>query len=430
MGAYMAPRYFFCALACLVYSGIAIATSAVELVLQKVPPLTVEQAPHYPQNLARFDLGAQIEGDSSTDLAAARALLAGDPTSVCSLKEGTTSFLIVLPKIENIDSVVFSNAGINGSVGIMTASAKLPASSPLWHNGQAREVSNGLVTSRVGPTEAKYIRLNFDVRTAGRIGNFGIYSATPVSDFTVPRLRKIAADKTVSEVAKINFADLHGQARIVFVSSGNDLRLANNMIDGQAGTAYAFAANDNAPAVIIDLGHARPLDRISSLSTSSLAAATFYLFDTLPGDNSVTQPERLRVDPQRQDGFRNVGTGADDGTGSVAVDFQETSARYVMVTWAPSAATSNFAIAEVAVLERITSSTLLAANSGSDRGRFDGKSVRDSKDAKDFKDVKDFSKEIPAEGPAEEQPPAEGPPPPLPRPPPFVFIPKVTPTSF
>ena len=425
MAGYMARRCCFsCALICSLSLGIAIATSAAESILQKVPPLTVAQAPNYPQNLARLDLGAQIESDSSGDLAAATALLAGDPTSVCALKEGATTLLIALPKIENIESVVFSNAGINGSVAIATASAKLPANSPHWRNGQNEEISDGLVTSRVGPIEAKYIRLVFDVRTPGRVGNLGIYSATPVSDFTIPRPRKIAADKTVDGAAKINFADIHGKARVIFISSGHDLRLANNMIDGQAGTAHTFAANDTTPAAIIDLGRALPIDRISTFSTSGVAAATFYLLDNLPGDNAENRPQSLRVDPQLLAAFKTVGMGADDGTGRVSVDFQETSGRYVMIRWAPSAPDSNFSVAEVAVLERVTNSTLLAANTVSERAKFDGKSVHDSKDAKDF------SKEIPGEGPGEEQPPAEGPPPPLPRPPPFVFIPKVTPTSF
>ena len=194
------------------------------------------------------------------------------------------------------------------------------------------------------------------------------------------------------------------------------------MIDGQAGSAYAFAANDTTPAAIIDLGRVLPIKRISTFSTSGSAAATFYVFDTLPGDNGANPPETLRVEPQLLAGFRTVGAGADDGIGRVAVDFQETSARYVMVAWTPSGPTPNFSVAEVAVLGPVTSSTLLALNRNSERA--DHKNVRDSKDAKDF------SKEFPGEAPGEEQPPAEGPPPALPRPPPFVFIPKVTPTSF
>jgi len=53
----------------------------------------------------------------------------------------------------------------------------------------------------------------------------------------------------------------------------------------------------------------------------------------LPGDNGANLPETLRiVTRQLLAGFKTVGTGSDDGTGRVTVDFQETSARYVMVT--------------------------------------------------------------------------------------------------
>jgi len=406
------------ALACSLSCGAGIASSNAGLVLQKVPPLTAAEAPRYPQNLAHLELGARIESDPNADQSL--VLLAGDPTSFCSLQQGITTLLISLPQIENIERVAFLNAGMSGSVAIATASAKLPTASPQWHDSQARDVSNGLMTSRVGPIEAKYVRLIFDVRTAGRVGNLGIYSAAPVSDFTTPRPWKIAADKTAGDAPKINFADLHEHARIIFVSSGRDLSLANNMIDGQAGSAYAFAPNDTAPATIIDLGQVLPVKRISTFSNSGSASATFYVFDTLPGGNAANPPETLRVDPQLLAGVRNVGTGADDGTGRVAVDFQETSARYVMLAWTPSGATSNFSVAEIAVLGPGTGSTLLALNGISDGS--DHENVRDSKD------VKDFSKEIPGEAP-EEQPPAEGPPPSLPRTPPFVFIPRVIPTS-
>ncbi|PYK68457.1 MAG: hypothetical protein DME45_07320 [Verrucomicrobia bacterium] len=190
------------------------------------------------------------------------------------------------------------------------------------------------------------------------------------------------------------------------------------MIDGQAGSIHAFAGNDSTPATIIDLGRVLPIKRISTFSTSGSAAATFYVFDTLPGGSAANLPETLSVDPQLVAGFRTFATGSDDGTGRVAVDFQETSARYVMVAWTPSGPTSNFLVAEIAVLGPVTGSTLLALNRTSERS--DDKNVHDSKDFK----------EIPGEGPLEEQPPAEGPPPSLPYTPPFVFIPRVTPTSF
>jgi len=43
---------------------------------------------------------------------------------------------------------------------------------------------------------------------------------------STPRLWKNADDETVDDAPKIGFADLHGQAGIIFVSSEHDLRLA------------------------------------------------------------------------------------------------------------------------------------------------------------------------------------------------------------
>jgi len=280
-----------------------------------------------------------------------------------------------------------------------------------------------LISARIGPAEAKYVRLTFDVRTPGRIGNLGIYSAAPVSDFTMPRARKIAAGSSTDAMAKANYnlADLHAKARTIFVSSGDDLKLAQNMIDGQPGTAYAFAANDAAPAAIIDLGRSGSVNRISTFSTPGSAVVTFYVLGDLPANTTENPESALRIDPQTLAAFKIVRTGSDDGSGRVAVNFAETTGRYVMLVWTRSSQNANFSVAEVAVFGPASNARLLAANTRGNSS--DDKTVRDSKD------IKDFSKEIPGEGPAEEQAPGEGPAPELPRPPPFVFIPKVVPTS-
>jgi hypothetical protein len=171
------------------------------------------------------------------------------------------------------------------------------------------------------------------------------------------------------------------------------------------------------------------VNRISTFSTPSSATVTFYLLGALPGNNTGNLESSLRIDPQTLAAFRTVGTGNDDGSGRVAVDFEETTGRYVMLVWTPSTRNANFSVAEVAVFGPASNARLLAANTigNNPSDTSDGKTVRDSKDAKDFS--KDFSKEIPGEGPAEEQAPGEGPAPELPRPPPFVFIPRVVPTS-
>ena len=424
MGGMAAKRYYFLRASTFFLGfGIAISISGADLVLQKIPPLTVAQAPNYPQNLARFDLGAQIESDVPDDASSSVPFLSGDPASVYGLRTGTTRLLISLAQIENIDSIAFLNSEAKGTVTIAMSSAKLSPEGPQWHDAGQEELSSGVISARIGPAEAKYLRLTFNVSSPGRIGCLGIYSAAPVSDFTMPRARKIAAGSSTDAMAKANYnlADLHAKARTIFVSSGDDLKLAQNMIDGQPGTAYAFAANDAAPAAIIDLGRSGSVNRISTFSTPGSAVVTFYVLGDLPANTTENPESALRIDPQTLAAFKIVRTGSDDGSGRVAVNFAETTGRYVMLVWTRSSQNANFSVAEVAVFGPASNARLLAANTRGNSS--DDKTVRDSKD------IKDFSKEIPGEGPAEEQAPGEGPAPELPRPPPFVFIPKVVPTS-
>jgi hypothetical protein len=416
-------RSFLRALTFFLGLGIGLSTSSADLVLQKVPPLTVAQAPNYPQNLARFDLGAQIESDVEADASSSVPFLSGDPAAVYALRTGTTRLLISLAKIENINSVAFLNREAKGTVTIALSSAKLSPDSPQWHDAGQQELSSGLISASIGPAEAKYVRLTFNVRIPGRIGNLGIYSAAAVSDFTMPRARNISAQALAK--ANYNLADLHAKARTIFVSSGDDLQLAQNMIDGQPGTSYTFAANDAAPAAIIDLGRSVPVNRISTFSTPGSAVVRFYVLDTLPGDSIGNPAAALRIDPQTLAAFKIVRTGSDDGSGRVAVNFEETTGRYVMLAWTPSTQDPNFSVAEVAVFGPASNARLLAANTSGNNAS----ATSDDKSVRDFKDTKDFSKEIPGEGPAEEQAPGEGPAPELPRPPPFVFIPRVVPTS-
>src|SRR2546423_2510119 len=321
------PRSFLRALAFVLGLGIGLSTSEADLVLQKVPPLTVAKAPNYPQNLARFDLGAQIESDVPSDASSSVPFLSGDPTSVYALRTGTTRLLISLAKIENIDSVAFLNSEAKGTVTIAMSSAKLSPESPQWHEARQKELSSGLISARLGPAEAKYVRLTFNVSNPGRIGNLGVYSAAAASDFTMPRTRKIAAGTSAEAAAKANYnlADLHAKARTIFVSSGDDLKLAHNMIDGQPTTTYTFAANDAAPAAIIDLGRSVPVNRISTFSAPGSAVVTFYVLAALPGDNTENPASTLRIDPQTLAPFKIVRTGSDGGdSGRVAVNFAET----------------------------------------------------------------------------------------------------------
>jgi hypothetical protein len=156
---------------------------AAEIVLQKVPPLTVEQAPAYPENLARYQAGAQMEAAPRSTSAlqlssksedrntAEAALLCGDPTVGYALNSGTTTLLISLPKVENIDNVSFLNNGAKGQLTIAISNAKLPADSAQWNTIVQQDLTGETVKAKVGPSEAKYVRLTFNVSDAGRIAD-------------------------------------------------------------------------------------------------------------------------------------------------------------------------------------------------------------------------------------------------------------------
>jgi hypothetical protein len=386
---------------------------AADLLLQKVPSLTVEQAPLYPQNLARVDLGVQINVTPKSDSVPSAALLSGDPSAAYSLSPGTHTILISLGRIEHISSCSFINANAKGTVAIATSSANLDPSSPQWREAGKVDLSDGAQSAKIGPTEAKYVRLTFNVTEPGRLSDLGVYSMPVVADFTAPRPRR-ALEGEIAQVS-YNLTDLHTKARVLYVSSGVDTRRANRMIDDQPGTSYSFSANDNSPAAIVDLGCEMTLRRISVLSSPPSGTVNFYLLSALPvGINST--PDMLRLDEGTLAGMKSIGSANDDGTGRAAVDFPETSCRYVLLKWSP-AANGNFSVAEIATFGHAPANMLFAANRA-----IDPKSTNDGKDGKDVKDFKD----IPAEGP---EAPAEGPPPGLPQPPPFVFIPQLVPTS-
>ncbi len=410
--------------------------------LQKVPPLAVEQTPAYPENLARYHLGAQVEAapqsrpianlqlssNSEDKNAAEAALLCDDPTVGYALPAGTTSILVSLPKIENVGRISFLNQGTTGDVVIATSSAKLPMDSPQWHTVVQEPLSaDGLQTS-LGPTDAKYVRLTFNVNQPGRLAGFGVYSTGQISDFTAPRARKLAVQDKSDSFALISYslADIHAKGRALYVSSGNEPRQANNMIDDQLATAYNFAADDSTPTAIFDLGKPSTVRRISAVYSPRAGKVDFYVLQSLPRSAGPTAPapENIELNDVAFASLKSVGSVTDDGTrGRASLDFPATTGRYVMMRWTPlTPADSAFAVAEVAAFGSGKVNTLLAANENAGGGyEGDGKTSMDGKTMLEAKDM--------VESPAEAAPPAEGPPPSLPQPPPFTFVPVLVPIS-
>jgi hypothetical protein len=403
-----------------------------DLFLQKVPPLTVDQAPSYPENVARYRLGAQVEAapqsnpiaslqlstNSEDHNVAEAALLCDDPTVGYALSNGKTTLLVSLAKIENIDSISFLNNGTQGSITVSTSSAKLPSNSAQWHEVARQQLASDVVTAKIGPSDAKYLKLTFDVTETGRIAGFGVYSTPAVADFTMPRAHNSVQDPSETfELISCNVTDVHAKARVLYVTSGSDLKQANKMIDNQSATTYAFSANDVAPAVIIDLGKETTVRRISTIYSPREGMIDFYVLQNLPGGQTKVSPKTLHLNDAALAGLKPVGSIADKGAGRAAIDFPAVTGRYIMVKWAAAVQQDKpFSVSEVAAFSGGHSSGgLIAANISA--------TETDGKDAKDLGAGKD-AKEMPEEGP-----PAEGPPPNLPDPPPFVFVPEIVPTS-
>lgn len=429
-----------CSLACgLSFLG-GSALVANELVLQKVPPITVEQAPAYPENLARYHFGAQVEaapeGQPASQLqlsstsedrnTSEAALLCDDPTTGYALSSGRKTLLITLSKIENIANVSFLNHGVKGSVTIATSNSKLPAESAQWRVLSEQELTGDIVHAKVGPSEAKYVKLTFNVTEPGRIAALGVYSTPNVAAFTMPRARTQDLEHTGSfALISYNLTDVHASARALYVSSGREIREANNMIDDQSATTYKFASGDPEPTAVIDLGKVTTLRRITALYTPRPGNVDFYVLESLPG-HPTNGTKTLKLDAAALANLKAVGS-VSDGSGRAAIDFPETTGRYILVKWTgASDSDAPFSVAEIAAFGGNRTGNLIAANksaSSRDGIESDGKTVAEGKD---LGSGKDFSKDMPEEGP---ESPAEGPPPALPPPPPFTFVPELLPLS-
>ena len=420
-----------------------------EIVLQKAPPLTIRQAPEFPENLARYHFGAavsaapensspaqlQLSSNGQDQNTSAAALLCDDPTTGYRLPAGQSTVLVSLPNIENIQSVAFLNEGAQGDVSIAYSNANVPENSPEWHRLERNTMSPGAITAKIGASEAKYVKLTFNVTQPGRIAAFGVYAAPAISDFTMPRPRKVTFEDSSTSFALINFnfSDVHAKARGLYVSSG-DANRVNYMLDDQPATAYQFAHDDAAPTAVIDLGRERNLSRLSAVYSAQPGNVEFYVLRNLPTGETVEQsglqpianvsqgsglPSSLKISEEAFAGLKPVGSVVNTGEGRASVNFPPVTGRYVMLKWHPATLHGEaFSIAQVAAFGPAQRGTAVGEADRAMDGKeaFDGKSILDNKD-------------IPAEGPEEAQAPAEGPPPALPQVPPFTFIPQVPPTS-
>jgi len=106
-----------------------------------------------------------------------------------------------------------------------------------------------------------------------------------------------------------NLTNFRARARVLYVTSGDDLAQANNIIDNHPATIFSFATNDGSPGAIIDLGKVTSVRRISAVYARRPGRMDFYVLQSLPGTETGSQALLI-------DGPRPMFTGVSDVTGS------------------------------------------------------------------------------------------------------------------
>lgn len=308
------------------------------------------------KNLARMNCGATIDlvgpdgrvvaAPSTTEDSSVKALILDDDTLSYPLAQGETTFILSFPRTSSLDRFTFvnENASAEGEMTVSVSNYRLPAHSLKWIevNGSRGFTGKRLVNLSLLGVEARYVKLSFQVRKAGRIAALGLYGGQSLQKFAarqrgIVRVVNHTAKRRLEDMLNFNFANLYARAQVVFVSSGAQ-EFARRMIDDDAVTSFQFAPTDPHPTVVVELAESERLHRVSALYKMQAGRLDVYLLQELrenPGDLSGLMPVASVTDAE--------------GGGKAAVDFDPKGAHYVALRWTPAEKGSRkaFEVAEV-----------------------------------------------------------------------------------
>ena len=125
----------------------------------------------------------------------------------------------------------------------------MPANGPEWRKVDTRALADGAVMANVGPGEAKYVRLTFDVTGPGRITAFGVDAVTVAGAEVI-----IDANDAIAELSG---KDQRLVGKRVLNTAGEDLGPVTDVdFDPDTGrlVALALAAGSIAGARLLRIG--------------------------------------------------------------------------------------------------------------------------------------------------------------------------------
>lgn len=120
----------------------------------------------------------QVIANGKVQRVVERTLLNGDAKVSYDLARGRTTLLVAMSDIQNVDTISCLAGKAKGTLTVAISNAKLPAGSKDWRVVAQEQVVGGEMKRTIGPAEAKYVRLVFELNEAGSVSGLAISTTT------------------------------------------------------------------------------------------------------------------------------------------------------------------------------------------------------------------------------------------------------------
>ncbi len=268
-----------------------------------------------PADLARADAGTRIEVRGAST-ASAQPLLGNDVAASYALPAGTTSMILSLSKIEIVNHFDFVNFASEGKVTVSVSSAKLPFESAEWREVVGAQPFDGrqLIPCDLGSVEARYVKIDFNTRTAGNVAGFNLFGLS-------------------GSVSKV---ESKGKFHVSLATPAS----------ANVEASFVFETANPAAKVVADLGAQKSLEKLTCAYEAPAGSLEFYLVDNLSqqdrvGLNYISEPG---VQPASnasalvgQKAIYTVDTSEQPDGGKVSVDLSGLQGRYLVAAFRPAA---------------------------------------------------------------------------------------------
>jgi hypothetical protein len=325
---------------------------APSLVLNEVTPVTETQLKTIPKNIARWHMGAKLfkidpKGNPIAIQAGVKSLnpegnlLGDDEAQPCSLPQGKTEFILDLSQYFQLESFNLKSFTATGSMSLSMSSSMDGSQS--WKPLFKEQPIEPNQDAKIGfpTTDARYLKISFDLTKPGSISNFGLMGRPNQSEvsFNADAINPEAAYAENVTLIEFDFGSLHSGAQITHVSSGA-VDLAQAMIDDNAMTSFSFEKGDSTPILILRLNKPSKIDRISCLITSGDGQLDAYFlnampdFESLPSQGADNSPSLLQIPASFfENNPASISLLASAGNNNLMAELESTKFQILLLRW-------------------------------------------------------------------------------------------------